>query len=95
MSKKVHYINKDAVRGILNGLQGRVCTVSAVKKDGTVTKHNGKLQDSPPSHKNHKQLFTIKRMSDGGFRSFNDEQVTRIAGDGQVYEIRSNLAEII
>ena len=94
-NKKVHFINKSAVRGILENLQGRVCTVSAVKKDGTITKHNGKLQESPPSHANHKQLFTIKRMQDGGFRSFSDQKVVRIAGDGVVYEVKSNLANLI
>lgn len=87
--QKVHYINKDAVRGILETLQGRVCTISAIKNDGSITKHNGKLQDSPPSHTNHGHLFTIKRMQDGGFRSFSDQKVTRIAGNGLVYEVRT------
>lgn len=92
---QVHYINKDAVRGILNGLQGRICTVTAIKKNGKPTRHNGKLQESPPSHDNHAQLFTIKRMADGTFRSFSDQKVTRIAGDGQVYEVKSSLANLI
>jgi hypothetical protein len=91
-SKKVHYINKDAVRGILKGLGGRFVTVTAIKKNGKTTNHNGQLRESPPSHGNHKQLFTIRRSVDGGYRSFSDDLVTRIAGNGEVYTVRGSLA---
>ncbi len=84
---KIHYIDKAAVRGILENLKGRVCTITAIKNDGSTTKHNGQLQDSPKSHDNHSHLFTIKRMTDGGFRSFSDSRVTRIAGNGLVYQV--------
>jgi hypothetical protein len=92
---KTHYINKDAVRGILANLGGRFVTVDAIKKDGKATRHNGKLEKSPPSHNDHKQLFTLKRSADGGYRSFSDDLVTRIAGNGVVYQVKSNLAALI
>lgn len=95
MSKKTHYINKSAVRGILEGLKGQFVTVSAIKKNGQPTKHNGKLADSPPSHDGHDSLFTIKKSDNTGHRSFADSQVTRIAGGGVVYAITSELGQLI
>jgi len=94
-NKKVHYINKDAVRGILESLGGRFVTIDAIKKDGKPTRHNGQLRDSPPSHDNHAKLFTIEKSNKGGFRSFKDDKVTRIAGNGVVYAVRSDLAKVI
>jgi len=90
--QKVHYINKDAVRGILNGLGGRFVTIDAIKKDGTPTRHNGQLRESPPSHSKHANLFTIEKSNKKGCRSFSDDKVTRIAGNGMVYAVKSNLA---
>lgn len=92
---KTHFINKDAVRGILNGLGGRFVTVDAIKKNGQSTSHNGQLRDSPPAHDDHEQLFTIKKSNGGGYRSFSDNQVTRIAGNGEIYAVRSTLASAI
>lgn len=89
---KTHFINKDAVRGILESLGGRFVTVDAIKKNGKPTRHNGQLRESPPSHQSHGKLFTIEKSNGGGFRSFADDQVTRIAGNGEVYAVRSSLA---
>jgi len=92
---KTHYIDKAAVRGILDGLGGQFVTVSAIKKNGLPTKHNGKLSDSPPSHGQHDKLFTIKKSDNTGYRSFSDNQVTRIAGGGKVYAIKSELDKLM
>ena len=88
---KTHYIDKSAVRGILQGLGGRFVTINAIKKNGEPTKHNGQLRESPPSHQGHSDLFTIAKSNKGGFRSFRDDQVTRIAGDGKVYAVKGSL----
>lgn len=86
------FISKDAVRGILEGLGGRFVTIDAIKKNGEPTKHNGQLRESPPSHTGHKNLFTIEKSNKKGFRSFSDDQVTRIAGNGVVYAVKGSLA---
>lgn len=95
MTSKTHYIDKVAVRGILDGLKGQFVTVSAIKANGLPTKHNGKLTESPPSHDGHEKLFTIKKSNNQGHRSFYDSQVTRIAGGGKVYAITSELGKLI
>jgi hypothetical protein len=94
-NKKVHFINKNAVRGILESLGGRFVTIDAIKKDGKPTRHNGQLRASPPSHNNHAKLFTIEKSNKGGFRSFKDDRVTRIAGNGVIYAVKSSLATAI
>jgi hypothetical protein len=87
MSKSTFFIDKSAVRGILAKLGGRFVTIDAIKKTGGVTKHNGQLRSSPPSHDSHKQIFTLRRSADGGYRSFSDDRITRIAGNGVVYMV--------
>jgi len=91
-----HYIEKDAVRAILSSLGGRFVTIDAIKKDGNPTRHNGQLcAEGPASHEQHSQLFTIKKSNQKGFRSFKDTSVTRIAGNGEVYAVKSSLAAAI
>ena len=93
---KAHCINKDSVRSILESLGGRFVTVDAIKKNGQPTRHNGQLRDSPPSHNNHGSLFTIERSgSGGGFRTFSDDQVTRIAGNGEVYTVKDSVTAVV
>ena len=89
------FINKNAVRGILESLGGRFVTINATKKNGKPTKHNGQLRASPPSHEGKANLFTIEKSNKGGFRSFSDDQVTRIAGNGEVYAVKGSLSESI
>ena len=95
MTNKTHYIDKSAVRGILEDLGGRFVTVNAIKKDGKPTKHNGQLRESPPSHTGNSKLFTIEKSNKGGFRSFEDDKVTRIAGDGKIYAVVGSLDGLI
>ncbi len=93
--RKSVFIDQDAVRGILDNLGGRFVTVTAVKINGKTTRHNGQLRASPPSHDGNDNLFTLARSGDGSFRSFKDTHITRIAGDGVVYKVKSSLCNLI
>ena len=84
-----------SAQAAMDSLAGRFVSVTFTKKDGTITKRNGKLAKSPPSHKNHGELFTLiqyqqKTESKVKYASVNAGKVLRLAGNGQVMEFKAS-----
>ena len=93
------FLDRNEVDAILYDLQGQMVTVDFVKKDGTKSRLNGQLVPSPGSHNKHTELFTIAKASSKAdnkqFRSASRDKITRIAGKGKVFAVRSSLDKLI
>ena len=93
------FLNRSEVNAILYDLQGQMVTVNFIKKDGTARKLNGQLVPSPGSHNGHSDLFTIalasSKKESKAFRSASRDKITRIAGKGKVFAVRSSLDGLI
>jgi hypothetical protein len=94
-----NFLNRNEVDAILFDLQGQMVSVDFIKKDGTKRKLNGQLVPSPGSHNGHSNLFTIalasSKKDNKAFRSASRDKITRIAGKGKVFAVRSSLASLI
>lgn len=90
------FLNKNEVNPILESLAGQMVTVDFIKKDGSSRRLNGQLVESPSSHAKYSELFTIALASSSkdnkAFRSASRDKITRIAGKGKVFAVRSSLA---
>jgi len=93
------FIDKQQVDEVLTDLQGRMITVTVIKKNGESRSLNGQLVASPKSHDKNTDLFTIALASSGKddkqFRTGNKTKITRIAGKDKVYAVKSELSEYI
>lgn len=93
------FIDKQQVDEVLTDLQGRMVTVTVIKKNGEPRTLNGQLVASPESHNKNADLFTIALSSsskdDKQFRTGNKTKITRIAGKGKVYAVKSQLSKYI
>lgn len=88
MNKSNRTVNQAVAKTIIAGLGGQFATITAIKKDKTLTVINGKVSDSPPSHARHPNLISVKKGGkDNGYRTFDVNNVVKIAFKGQTIEV--------
>lgn len=89
---KLKVLNPLVVKALLASNSGKIVTVTAYKKDGTLTKQNGILRPNPASYVNSPHLAVvdhISKQSAGYVRSFDKTRVIRFAIGGTVNAINN------
>jgi hypothetical protein len=80
-------LNRNIVRKIVNEAGTKIFTVTFRKKDGSIREMNNcLLRESPATHKNHLNLFTIEDIKSKQVRTADYARILRIASQGMVIE---------
>lgn len=74
----VKFIDSKVIQSILDKNSTQFFTVTFIKKDGSLRTLNGILRDSPKSHINHKNLFTVETFKPASVRSVDKNKVLSI-----------------
>jgi hypothetical protein len=77
----MHTVNKFVAKGLLAKKTGRFVSITAIKKDGTITFQNGQIVNNPPTLDSDK-FITIRRSKSKAFKAISLDRITRIAVDG-------------
>lgn len=86
-SYKTRTVDQQTAKTIMGSLGGQFVTVTAIKKNGDITKINGKLCGSPPTHAGKPTLITLKRSYGSAYKSVYLTKIIRVAFNKQVIAI--------
>lgn len=80
-------LRPNLVKQIVSEASSKIFTVTFLKKDGSVREmKNCLLRESPATHKNHTNLFTIEDIKSKQVRTADYSRVLRMASQGVIVE---------
>lgn len=87
MKTNENFIDSNLIKELVENSKGRIMTIKALKKDGSLREFNFKVcSENAPSFENHKNLVSI-RETNKQFRSFDINRVKYVAANKQILKV--------